>query len=425
VNQRLFSLLRILLVTLALTVAAGVVAPEALADKVKMKDGRVLEGKILREGESFIILAIKIGTVESNQTIDKNDVLKIERDTPAPKDEAADKAGSDAKAKDEKSEDAKNKHTGATRVAILNFGAPSSWQGATAGTVGKDITADAFRRAIPMLEKDKVEVVVVRVNSGGGSLYELSRFHDVFEKEYKTRFRTVAWIESAISAAAMSPWVIEEYYFLPNGNMGACTGWSGNLVAVKGVELEEVLLMMEHASNIGKKDPRIMRSMQIQEPLSVDIDEAGNIVWRQDENGQKVLNPRGQVFTINAQDAVRYKFAKAIVSTKEELAKAMGLQEVEWVGQAASDFIDKNMRDSDQAFKRFEEVYQKYGLAFTVAEQLQDKPRRTAEVAVARRHLAELRRMAGVNANFPLFQGVTPEWFQLQEEELKKIAARP
>lgn len=122
---------------------------------------------------------------------------------------------------------------------------------------------------------------------------------------------------------------------------------------------------------------------------------------------------------------MRYKFAKAIASNKEELAKAMGLQEVEWTGKVASDFIDKNMRESDQAFKKFQEVFEKYVLAVRLAEQIQDKQRRGIEIAAARRQLAELRRMAGVNSNFPLFQGVPPNWFQEQEEELKKIAARP
>src|SRR5690606_38032767 len=133
---------------------------------------------------------------------------------------------------------------GVRRIAILNFGPPSSWQNEVDSTVGIQISADAWKRAVPLLEKDNVTDVIVRINSGGGLLAELGKFNEVYEKEYKPRFRTVAWIESAISCAAMSPWVLEEFYFLPEGNIGACTGWSGRLSAVKGLELEMVLLQM-------------------------------------------------------------------------------------------------------------------------------------------------------------------------------------
>ncbi len=74
---------------------------------------------------------------------------------------------------------------------------------------------------------------------------------------------------------------------------------------------------------------RIMRAMEIEDPLSVDVDENGEVHWRQDELGQTILNPRGRVFTINASDAMKFKFAKGIAANREELAKKMGLQDVE------------------------------------------------------------------------------------------------
>ena len=130
-------------------------------------------------------------------------------------------------------------------------------------TVGIQINATAWERVVPMLEKDNIDTVVVRINSGGGLLLEVDKFHKVFIEGYKPRFRTVAWVESAISAAAMSPWVLEEFYMMPEGNIGGATAWSGNLKAVQGVGLEQVLHQMEKASVIGKRDPAIARAMQI------------------------------------------------------------------------------------------------------------------------------------------------------------------
>lgn len=428
--------------TLVVAVAMFAATGQALADKLHLKDGRVLEGKIVREGDTFIFFRLTVGNVTSDQMFQKEDISKIERDdqkkddaTKADKSEEAKKSDESSKSEDATKSDDKKDETagkaskrtfsGATRVAILNFGPPSDWQGEVDSMVGREIYAAAFRKVIPMLEKAKTDVVIIRVNSGGGALAELEKFHDVFTKEYKPRFRTVAWIESAISAAAMSPWVLEEYVFMPEGNMGACTGWSGSLVAMKGWGLEQVKAMMEVASAEGKKDPRIMWAMQVQQPLSVDVSESGEVTWRQDENGQFLLNRTNEVFTINARDAVKFKFAKGIAATKEEVTKVLGLQEVEWVAPEATELVDRSMRDSDREYKRFQEVYQKYQLALNLASQLPDKERRGAQVAIARRHLADLRRIMGTNPNFPGFLGVPDNWFQQQEEIIKEILARP
>jgi GxxExxY protein len=59
---------------------------------------------------------------------------------------------------------------------LLNFGAPSCWQGKIESGVGDVITAKAFREAIPLLEKDGVTDVVIRINSGGGLGLEVERF---------------------------------------------------------------------------------------------------------------------------------------------------------------------------------------------------------------------------------------------------------
>ncbi len=403
---------------LALAGAGALLASTAgaLADKLYLKDGRVLEGEVVREGEGFVYFRVKVGTIEQEQFYTSEQISKIEKD------------GDSAPATTEKPKpaDAASKKpatSGARRIAILNFGPPSAWQGEIDTTVGIQISADAWRKAIPLLEKDGVTDVVVRVNSGGGLLLELQKFMDLYEKEYKPRFRTVAWIESAISAAAMSPWVLEEFYFLPEGNIGACTGFSGRLNAIKGVELEQILLQMEEASKKGKKDPKIMRSMQIQEPLSASIDsKTGQVTWFQDvTSGDTVINPEGQVLTVTASVAMKFGLGKGIAATPDELAKAMGYQEYVWAGKQATDFIDANMRANDKADKQWQVAYTKYARTVEVASGIQDRQRRGAEVGIARRHLQELKRLFAGNPNFALMYGTDDDWFREQEELLKRL----
>lgn len=424
----MFSSIRTLMKNLAIGLAVSCTilcaTTNALADKLHLKDGRVLEGTVVREGNGFVFFKVKVGGIQKEELFTNDQILKIERDDPKPKtDENIKKEEEQAKKPEAKKEE--KTHSGATRVCILNFGPPSDWQGSAGDMVGVQVSSEGFRKAIPLLEKAKIDVVVIRINSGGGYLNELAKFHQVFEKEYKPRFRTVAWIESGISAACMSPWVIEEFYFMSKGSLGANTGWGGRLVAVKGIQLEMVLHQMEEASALGKKDPKIMRAMQIQEPLSADIDENGVVYWRQDDQGQILLNPKGQVYTMNAQDAIRTKFAKGIADTREELAKALGLQEVEWAGKEASDFIDKNIRENDMVEKRNQVTLQKYLDAIGLAQQLQDKERRGQQLAIAKRLLAELRRMIQVNPTFEFHLGIPPEWFTEQEELIKRLSQGP
>jgi len=389
----------------------------ALADKLHLKDGRVLEGEVVREGEGFVYFKVKVGSIEQEQFFTTDQIVKIEKDSDAAAPATTTtKSGEGAASK-------KAPADGVRKIAILNFGPPSSWQGEIDTTVGIQISADAWRRAIPLLEKDGVTDVVVRINSGGGLLLELQKFMDVYETQYKPRFRTVAWIESAISAAAMSPWVLEEFYFLPEGNIGACTGFSGRLNAIKGPQLEMVLYQMEEASRKGKKDPKIMRAMQIMDPLSATVDDrTGQVSWFQDvTSGEYVVNPVGQVLTITANEAVKLKLGKAVAATPDELARAMGYEEFVWGGKEAIDFIDKNMRDNDKADKNWQTTAEKYERTVNVAAGIQDRQRRGAEVGIARRHLAELKRLFSGNPNFALMYGTDDEWFREQEELLKRL----
>jgi hypothetical protein len=298
--------------------------------------------------------------------------------------------------------------------------------------VGVTISAKAFRDVLPMLDADKVDVVVVKINSGGGYGLETNRFQELFENTYEKKYRTVAWVHSAISAAAMGPWSLDEFYMEPEGNIGACTGWSGALVAVKGVNLLQMLQQMEGVSKMGGRDPKIMRAMQIMEPLSFNADEFGNVEFFQDSTSGKILlNPDGQVLTLNAVDAMRCKFARGIAANEAELMKTMGITEYEVVGQKATKYIQDYMRKAHKIDKEIGEVAVQYRISFGAALQLQGEDNREArniEIGKCRAALAKLKKQVEVNPNFEfhLAQGfgaeLTKEWFDENDRVLRRLA---
>lgn len=404
----------------ALSFAMLAIALPSFADKVTLKDGSVLEGEVTREGDGFFFFKTMIGRVENERLIMSEQVVSLERSKPA-----AGEAAAKTETEKPSARKREKKPGDPTRVAILNFGAPKDEADRPDDMVGLQVNAEAWEHVVPMLEEDGTDVVVVRIASGGGMLLELQKFNDLFEKEYKPRFRTVAWPEFAISAACMSPWVLEEVYFFKRGRFGGNTGFSGSGNAIKGFGLEQILAYMETVSAKGKKDPKIMRAMQIQEPLSCTIDPVtGQVEWFQDESGEILVNPKGRVLTFDADLAVRTKFAKGVADNIDELMQAMGISEYEIVGQRATDYIDQNMRDVHKADTDLQLNWAKYQNHVQAAEQSQDRQRRGAEVGLARRYLATIRRMLTINSNFELMYGFNDEWFQVQEELLRDLMRR-
>lgn len=413
----------------ALALMMGVLLPgQAFADDVvTLKDGRVLRGEIVREVDGYIWLKFKVGGIESTQMLAPNEVTKIERDAARP-DAAPDEAVKPA----DKPEPKARGMNATPRAAVITLG-----EGGDKDMVGLYMTAEALRRAIPLLEADNVDIVVFRINSGGGALLEIQRLSDVIHNEYKPRFRTVAWIESAISAAAMTAHCLEEIYFTPEGNYGACTGWYGALTAVSGRGLEEVLDMMRKISARGGHDPKIMRSMQILEPLSATIDENGDVSWYQSTDGQFLVNPADKILTFNSQNALKFKFSRGTAKTLDDLTKAMQLQEVEWVGEVKKgyawpicraeqlqiDFRQRTFVDGE----RIGVYITNYVTAVEAAQSEQDPKERGKFINRARKALDQLKAMVKNNPNNALFvfgrlQKEWDEWVEQQEELLRRLA---
>ncbi len=394
-------------------------------DRVQMKDGRVIEGKIEQEIDGNIWLTWKIGAIEQREFLRAGDIEKIERGAVSSP-EAKPTGGAKPESKARVSTADRSK-----RAAVITLG-----EGGSKDMVGMYMTAEALRRAIPLLEEENIGIVVFHINSGGGMLLEIQKLSDIIHNEYKPRFRVAAWIESAISAAAMTSHCIEDIYFRPEGNYGACTGWFGALQAVKDRELEEVLYMMEKISARGQKDPQIMRSMQIMEPLSCSIDSNGDVRWFNSLDGDHIVNPEGRILTFNAVDAERFKFSKGTASNLDELAKAMGLTEVEWVGEWRKGYLwpickAEQLQMDYRAKVHTDEVntnqyIDSYQNAIGAAQAEQDRQRRGAMVSRARDALKKIVRMVENNPNFALtIIGIDPakfkEWVAEQEEMLRNL----
>lgn len=395
----------------------------SFADTVVLKDGTKVEGTIERELDGSVWIRTKVAGIETTKFILSDSIEKIDRDS-KPADAAA-------ATKDADKGEPKARRAGVPRGVVISL----------EGTVGIQMAAKTLHDLVPVIEKevgdDGTGIVVFKINSGGGLLLEIQKLSDVIQNEYKPKFRTVSWIESAISAAAMTSHCVEEIYFLPEGNYGACTGWSGALQAVKGEGLEQVLYMMEKISARGGYAPQIMRAMQINEPLSCTINEkTGQVSWYQNEEGEFLVNRGDSILTFTAPQALKYKFSKGTAKNLDELAKAMGYQEVDWVGEDRPGFIypvskaeeimlayRERVTDDEERTQEYFVNYQEAVAAASAA------PRdvRAPLVGRARQHLRRIESAVRNNPNFALLtwgmdiKDWEREWLKPEQERLAEL----
>lgn len=405
-------------------------------DRVTLNDGRVIEGEIARELNGSVWVKTADGLT---QFYAASDVLKIERDVDTEEAEApssptvTDPAPAVDSAKPKKERERRAVSPGAPRAAVLSYGDADKGQ----GMVGTYITAQSLREIIPLLEEENIDIVVFRINSGGGAVLEMEPLSDVLHNEYKPRFRTVAWIDYAISAASLTPHTLSEHYFMKRGAYGGNTAWFGALQAVQGRGLEDILYFAELISERGGHDPRIIRAMQIMDPLSVDLDENGRVTaMYQNEDGEVVINKPNRVLALTSDTAQQIGFADGIADTLDELGKAMGLTEVEWVGDDVEGVAwpvskaEKYLRSFREQTARDEQSINQYFDGYNVAVGLArgvPVDDRGKFIGFARRSLNSIIRMVDNNPRLALFilnmsEEQFREWAREQEQMLRDLS---
>lgn len=422
------------------------------ADKVLLKDGKgVVEGEIIRETEAFILIKVIVNGVEDNRLIQTSEIDRILRGGETAQTPAI--ASAPAKSEERKADPPKTtgtsltpapgalsaKPTGRPKGAVITMGDEQNGD-----MVGVYMTANAILRAIPTLEKelgtDKSGVVVFRILSGGGMVLEVQRLNDAIQYEYKPRFRTVAWIESAISAAAMTAHCIEEIYFTSQANYGACTAFRDLRTAVEGRGLEELLFKAEKVSAWGGYNPLIMRAMQIQQPLSATIDQNGTIHFFPDAtSGDFVVNREKEILTLNAVTAEKIRFSKGTADSLKDLEKLMGYTEgVDWIGTnvkgvpwpvSRGEKMQMDYRKKVAEDEKFTRTYfSNYNQQVAAAESEPDREARAKFVGQARNWLNKIKSMVKNNPNFaitifglPTVEAFEEEYVAREEKRLRDL----
>ncbi|GDY00132.1 hypothetical protein LBMAG48_25350 [Phycisphaerae bacterium] len=434
--------LRMMCLALVMALGLACTATSAFAaDRVTLKDGSVLEGKVLREEGGIVWIKVSVGGIEQERMLLPSEVKLVERNVGDTKSDSKSATKTDAKSDDkiatpvivpaDTTESAKGT-PGVPRAMVITMGDKEKGD-----MVGIYMTAYSIQEVLPLIEKeignDGTGILVLRINSGGGYLMEIQKLSDMIENELKPKFRVVGWIEFATSAAAMTAHAIEEIYFTSRGEYGSCTGFAGSAYRpVEGLGLQEVLFQMEKISARGKHNPLIMRAMQIQQPLSATVKPDGTVEWYPDaKGGEIVVNRDNEVLSFNSVEAKAVKFSRGTADTLEELTKAMGYNELNWVGDRLPgiawpvskaekfqmDFRSKTLDGQNS----MDAIFRKYQRTVQEAAAAQDRTVRSGLVGTARRELERLEAIIRNNPRIALINWNGEEGFREMIDEQKRI----
>ena len=388
------------------------ITPLASADKIHLKDGRVLNGRIETEGDEYVYFILEIGSIEKREIFLLEEIEKIEH-------EESDADDADPKPGDNEPIVIPE---GACKLAFITL----------EETVGPYLNADALLHSKEMLDDlpadQRPDIVVLKINSGGGALFEVRPLMEAIHDELKEDYRVVGWIESAISAASLTIFNCEEIYTMKEGNVGGTVAYSmgsGGATAMEGEGLERVLDAGAQISLNGRRNPLIMRAMQVWMTLSCDIDADGNITWYDNDQGEFLVSPQDRILTLNSVDSVKYGVCKAIVDTKAELADALGCEEWVEVGYEADQYqqeFRENVRDGEA---RAGELWSKIQIALNYAGGT--KKNHTRQIGTARRHLKELKNLVRKAPSLETYGGgglppLDSEWFRDMDKRLRDMA---
>jgi ClpP class serine protease len=316
--------------------ALALAAPSLALDKVTLKDGRVLEGEIVQQTENLVQIRIKVGGIETVQTIWMGDVASVVREAAT--------AGSDAGAGSPPKTDASSGGAAggsdtatagerASRFDVTGGQRPMLVVLPLTGTVGFTFRPEEIERIGEYADKLRSEenvtpIIVLDIESGGGLMNEMYEIHDAIMK-VKKRHRVVAWIREAISAAAATAFHCDEIYFTTNGTLGAMTGFNaGTGQSLQGEALERWLADASRWAEAGGRDGAIARAMIKHDYLlSYDIDPLSGVSWRDDLSGDFDLSDEKTNLVFNSSNAFHSGFADGIADSREQLAELLDLSE--------------------------------------------------------------------------------------------------
>lgn len=260
--------------------ATGPLAPRAASaaaldeseplDRVVLRNGRVVEGRILSENDREIEILVMVAGISAPTTFPRSEVLEIQRavvERPA----AAPATRSDRRPADRQPRPT----AGSKKIYHLPMkghlmgapfgGIPYLYEASRRDVLSHTSINNALRDAVST--NPDVIIIEVDADSPGGfdGLWVTEGLAPLFEEIQREGHRIVFWVRRAGAGAAFLPMLSREIYFKPDGLLGGIGSLAADMGGGDKVVIEkQISLRIGHAEGIAIQNgyhPALVRAM--------------------------------------------------------------------------------------------------------------------------------------------------------------------
>jgi len=223
------------------------------------------------------------------------------------------------------------------------------------GEFGVEITDELFKKCLNLAQRRSPTVVILEIDSGGGSYGELIRMIESMAKY--DDLRLVAYVKEAASAAAFLTMACKEIVVSPKGAIGACVIYKKTPFGTP-ENIQEKFESFERArcraaAAAAGHDPLLVEGMMRTDiSLSV-ISTKGRPKVVEGEEG-RILKREGSILTLTAQEAVACGLAVGTAEDLEGVRKLLNIDQWKEASRSAKGLYAARKRTLDQAVERYE-----------------------------------------------------------------------
>ena len=243
------------------------------------------------------------------------------------------------------------------------------------GTVGVGLRAAEMEKVEKAADKfGPGQIIVLRINSPGGLLTEVDKINVVLNR-VREKHRLVAWLEEAISAAAVTAMHCREIYFMNLGSMGSATAYAGDK-SMTGPQLDAWLKRISEIAEAGGRNGQVAKCM-VYSPLVVSYTrdpKTKKVTFFPDASGEKMLSDDKDNLTLTADQALDCGYSNGTANTEAELFALMQLQPGAYAVNEEGRKIGEGWRKSlESAERQRKSLQQDWSLAGDDAKGLQKR----------------------------------------------------
>ena len=291
-----------------LTGVLSVLAQASHADTLITADGRELEGKVVSQGADKVVFDVHKGTSVLQMVFKASEVKKITLGALA---------------------------APASKAAPTPAPAPASQPVVPAGPtyfiipikqeVGVYVTAAYIEQALKDADRLKATVVVLEVDSPGGLTGEAVKIIDSLCKAKDIRL--VAYIKSAISAAAIISLSCKEIYLDERATIGGALSFAMGPALPE--EINEKMQSIWRASCRSAAEmgghQSILAEGMVDKDIEIQIVQQNGRPLVKEGLGSNMLKRKGKLLTMTAKEAIACGLANGIVAGYDDLGARLGL----------------------------------------------------------------------------------------------------